>query len=88
MTDAFYWIAGVEVDSFEKIPQDMITKTIPAYTYAVLEYDPSLHEFNPYLYLHEWIKEKGYEQVEGFGFEEYQPYTGSQTSYRLYLPIK
>ncbi|QAS53127.1 GyrI-like domain-containing protein [Halobacillus litoralis] len=88
MTDAFHWIAGVEVDSFEKIPQDMITKTVPAHTYAVLEYDPSQHDFNPYPYLHKWITEKGYEQIEGFGFEEYHPYTGTETRYKLYLPIK
>ncbi|MGR9048288.1 GyrI-like domain-containing protein [Halobacillus faecis] len=88
MTDAFYWIAAVEVDSFEKIPPNMITKTIPAHTYAMLEYDPSVHEFNPYAYLHQWIKDEGYQQVEGFGFEEYKPYTGAETSYRLFLPIK
>ena len=88
MTDSFYWIAAVEVDSFEKIPTDMITKTIPAHTYAMLEFDPSVHDFNPYPYLHEWIEEKGYQQVDGFGFEEYHPYTGSATRYRLFLPIE
>lgn len=86
--DAFYWIAAVEVDSFEKIPQDMITKTVPAHTYAMIEYDPSLHDFDPYSYLHQWIVENGYQQVEGFGFEEYQPYTGQEGRYCLYLPIK
>ncbi|WP_226581777.1 GyrI-like domain-containing protein [Halobacillus litoralis] len=88
MNDAFYWIAAVEVDSFEKIPQDMITKTIPAQKYAMVEYDPSVHDFNPYPYLHQWIKDQGYDNVDGFGFEEYHSYTGSSTSYRLYLPIK
>ncbi|MGP4076271.1 GyrI-like domain-containing protein [Halobacillus sp. K22] len=87
-TESFYWIAAVEVDSYEKIPQDMITKTIPAHTYAVVEYDPSVHDFDPYPYLHKWIKEKGYIPVDGFGFEVYHPYTGSQTKYSLYLPIK
>lgn len=87
-SEEFYWLAAVEVDSYEKIPPDMITKTIPAHRYAVLEYDPDVHDFNPYPYLHRWIKENGYEAVEGFGFEEYYPYTGAKTKFTLYLPIK
>ncbi|MBH0230396.1 GyrI-like domain-containing protein [Halobacillus yeomjeoni] len=87
-TEAFYWIAAVEVDRYEKVPQDMITKTIPAHTYAVLEYDPSVHDFNPYPYLFKWIKEEGYELVEGFGFEVYHPYTGSETKFTLHLPVE
>ncbi|MBA2175053.1 effector binding domain-containing protein [Halobacillus locisalis] len=87
-TDTFYWMAAVEVDSYEKVPPDMITKTIPSHDYAVLDYDPDVHDFNPYPYLFEWIQEKGYELIEGFGFEVYHPYTGANTKYTLYLPIK
>lgn len=88
-SDPFYWIAAVEVDSFEKVPPDMITKTIPKQMYAMLEYDPDqCGELEPYPYLHAWIREQGYKQVEGFGFEEYHPYTGPNTKFTLYLPIE
>ncbi|MRG87196.1 GyrI-like domain-containing protein [Salinibacillus xinjiangensis] len=87
-TEAFTWIAGVEVTDLEQIPKGMVGKTIPAHKYVVLDYHPQTDDINPYQFIHNWLKDAGYEQTGNFGFSVYHPYTGEDTAYSLHIPIK
>ncbi|UOQ45147.1 GyrI-like domain-containing protein [Halobacillus salinarum] len=86
--DPFTWIAAVKVEGAEELPSGFLTKNIPAYTYAVLDYDPEIHAENPYPFLHRWAEEHEYQLIEGFGFESYHPFTGADTKFTLHLPVK
>ncbi|MBM7554249.1 GyrI-like domain-containing protein [Thalassobacillus pellis] len=86
-TEPFTWIAAVEVDNLDFIPEGMVWKALPAHQYATLSYNPSVDEMDPYQFLHGWIKENGYHQLGSFGFEMYEQYTGPDTEYTLYLPV-
>jgi len=87
-TEPFTWITAVEVESGDKVPEGMISKTIPAHTYAAVYYDPKTMTMNPYIDLHRWINEQGYTQIEGFGFEVHTSYEGDNTPYTLHLPVQ
>ncbi|MFG6115914.1 GyrI-like domain-containing protein [Halobacillus sp. MO56] len=87
-TEPFTWMAGVEVDSHDVLPPGMVARTFPDHQYATLQFNPAEHEFDPYQFLHKWIKQNGYEQIKGFGFELYEPYTGSQTMFTLHFPVR
>ncbi len=87
-TEEFTWIAGVEVSDFDNIPEEMISKAIPARKYAVLRYDPASDAYDPYQYLYEWMKNEGYEQIDDFGFELFLPYKGLDSEFVLHLPVR
>ncbi|KGX83208.1 GyrI-like domain-containing protein [Pontibacillus marinus] len=87
-TEPFTWITAVEVESVDNVPEGMISKTIPAHTYATVYYDPKIMKMNPYIDLHRWINEQGYTQIEGFGFEVHTSYEGDDTPYTLHLPVQ
>ncbi|WP_085504988.1 GyrI-like domain-containing protein [Thalassobacillus devorans] len=87
-TEPFTWIAAVEVDGHDNLPSGMVSRTFDEQDYAALDYDPDEHNFDPYPFLHKWINDNGYEQISGYGFERYEPYTGANTKFTLYLPVK
>ncbi|WP_221569067.1 GyrI-like domain-containing protein [Alkalihalobacillus sp. TS-13] len=87
-TEEFTWIAAVEVSHFDNIPEEMISKVIPARKYATLRFDPTTDNFDPYPYLHEWIQNQGLKQIDNFGFELFLPYKGVDSKFILHLPVK
>ncbi len=58
----YYYIAGLEVDSFADIPDGMTGKEIPTGHYAVFSYSgplDDLHSFFSYIYA-DWMPHSGY----------------------------
>lgn len=58
----YYYMAGLEVDSLDEIPEGMTGKEIPAAHYAVFSYSgslDSLHDFFGYIYA-DWMPHSGY----------------------------
>ena len=70
----WFYLAGVEVSSLEKIPTAMSGKVIPANTYAVFEYkgkiSSKLGELFGYIY-GEWLPKSGYVIAGSYDFECY-----------------
>ncbi|MBS3680487.1 GyrI-like domain-containing protein [Ornithinibacillus massiliensis] len=58
-----YW-ACMEVETFEDIPEGMVTLTIPAQSYAVWEHrGPTTGIMKSYEELHQWIDENHYNRL-------------------------
>ncbi|WP_240189943.1 GyrI-like domain-containing protein [Bacillus sp. P14.5] len=60
-----YWVC-VEVTAFEDVPEDMVTLTVPAQSYAVYHHQGSNKDImQSYGYLHKWIDASGYKRLKG-----------------------
>jgi len=58
-----YWVC-IEVDEYRDIPTGMVTLTIPAQRYAVINHTGSNVEIRKtYELLHTWIQENEYERI-------------------------
>jgi AraC family transcriptional regulator len=87
----FDYVAAVEVDRLEDIPEDMVGWEIPAQTYAVFSCTlPKIREAYDYA-LHKWLPDSGYDHTGGIEFELYtesfNPKEASSEFY-YYMPIK
>lgn len=92
-SERFTYIAGVEVETLEAIPDGMTGVDMPACTYAVFAYNGGLGEELPktmqYIF-GDWLPNSDFE-ISGDDFEYYDdrfnPVTGKGTFY-IYLPVK
>jgi len=91
--ESFTYVAGVEVENLEKIPEGMIGVELPAREYAVFAYTggigPELPKTMQYIF-GQWLPESDYE-ADGSDFEYYDdrfdPVTGQGTFF-IYVPVK
>jgi predicted transcriptional regulator YdeE len=71
----FTYYLALEVKDTQSIPEEMEFITVPAYTFASLEYKGSaVHE--AYTSLYTWVKEKGYTLIQN-DLEHLEEYPGS-----------
>lgn len=55
-----YWVC-FEVTDYERVPEEMVTLTVPPQSYAVTTYRGEASGiFHAYDALHEWVKQQGY----------------------------
>lgn len=91
-TDKFKWIAGVEVSSFNDIPEGMESITIPANTYACTTYRGTRDQaYLTYDFLYQWVEESEYELADTYGIEQYPKEEDHEETVHimeLMLPIK
>ncbi len=70
----WFYMAGVEVDSFDNMPIQMSAKVIPENTYACFEFKGAipqkLGEFFQKIYI-QWLPNSGYEQAGPYDIERY-----------------
>ena len=91
--ERFTYVAAVEVDSLDDIPEGMTGVRMPKRDYAVFAYDggigPNLRKMVQYIF-GEWLPSSGYEQ-EGADFEYYDdrfdPESGRGTFY-ICVPVR
>ncbi|MCG8499864.1 MAG: GyrI-like domain-containing protein [Firmicutes bacterium] len=75
----FNYVAGVETDSAEDVPEGMITKTVPAAKYAVFTHKGSVDKMGEtYNYIYgTWFPQSGYKRAEACDLEVYsERFTG------------
>ncbi|WP_252183368.1 GyrI-like domain-containing protein [Rossellomorea vietnamensis] len=59
-----YWVC-MEVSAFKDVPEDMVTLTVPAQSYAVYRHQGSNREIvKAYEDLHKWIETSGYKRLK------------------------
>jgi AraC family transcriptional regulator len=69
---SFRYIAGVEVEDFDDVPDSMITYTIPSSKYAIFEHKGLLSKLgNTYADLYESVMPKSGLKQKKFWFEKY-----------------
>jgi AraC family transcriptional regulator len=86
----------VEVDNFDRMPGDMVGRTLPGRTYAVFTHKGRLfphHLQQTYDYIYgTWVPRSGYELHGGFDFELYdERFTSIDdpgSEFDIYVPIK
>ncbi|MEN6521378.1 MAG: GyrI-like domain-containing protein [Armatimonadota bacterium] len=88
----FYYIAAMEVSSFDEVPDGMSTKTVPAAKYAVFTHKgpvSKLHDTFQKIYT-EWIPASGLEIAGNYCFEYYGGcFDNSENSLMdIYVPLK
>ncbi|MFP4498138.1 MAG: GyrI-like domain-containing protein [Vulcanimicrobiota bacterium] len=90
----FTEIACLEVSSFDQIPEGMVTKVIPANTYARFTHRGSLeglHKTYNYIY-HTWLPQSGYQRAGIYDFELYDQRFNmrepDKSEVDIYLPVK
>lgn len=70
----WFYMAGVEVGSFDSVPIQMSAKVVPENTYACFEFkgaiSPNLAEFFQKVY-NEWLPDSGYELAGPYDIERY-----------------
>jgi AraC family transcriptional regulator len=87
---AFEYLAGVEVDSLDDLPSDMVGWEIPALTYAVLPAHgfPEVGATCDY-FCREWLpKSKEYEEGEGLMIEHYPETFSQDLIIYLWFPVE
>lgn len=73
--NGFTYYLALEVEDGTAIPEEMELITVPACTFAIIEYKGEVvHE--AYTYLYTWIKENGYSLIQN-GLEHLEEYPGS-----------
>jgi len=85
------YLAGVEVEQAQDVPDGMTVWTVPEQTYAVFPCTlPTLHDAYRYAF-EEWLPQSGYQRAEGPDFElyseEFDPEDPASTMY-IYVPIQ
>jgi predicted transcriptional regulator YdeE/DNA-binding transcriptional MerR regulator len=85
------YLAGVEVDRVEDVPNGMTVWTVPEQTYAVFPCTlPTLHDAYRYAF-EEWLPQSAYQRADGPDFElyteEFDPQDPASTMY-IYVPIE
>jgi predicted transcriptional regulator YdeE/DNA-binding transcriptional MerR regulator len=86
-----HYLAGVEVEQVEDVPDGMTVWTVPEQTYAVFPCTlPTLHDAYRYAF-EEWLPQSGYRRGDGPDFElyteEFEPDDPASTMY-IYVPIR
>jgi predicted transcriptional regulator YdeE/DNA-binding transcriptional MerR regulator len=86
-----HYLAGVEVEQVEEVPDGMTVWTVPEQTYAVFPCTlPTLHDAYRYAF-EEWMPQSGYQRADGPDFElyteEFEPDDPASTLY-IYVPIQ
>ncbi|WP_199620765.1 GyrI-like domain-containing protein [Paenibacillus alkalitolerans] len=76
-----YWVC-VEVEDFVNVPQGMVTLSVPAQTYAVINHKGPNHQIrNSYEILHRWMTEQGFERnLEAWHLEIMQEWGSGDAS--------
>ncbi len=71
--DELHYIAGVPVSSFDDVPEGMVTREIPAGTYAVFTLKGPLTQFGRWCeqMYREWLPASAYEHGGGEDLEQY-----------------
>jgi predicted transcriptional regulator YdeE/DNA-binding transcriptional MerR regulator len=89
--EGLHYLAGVEVDQVEEVPDGMAVWTVPEQTYAVFPCTlPTLHDAYRYAF-EEWLPQSGYQRADGPDFElyteEFDPQNPASTMY-IYVPVQ
>jgi len=89
-TNAFDYVAGVEVRPDAEIPEDMHTVDVPEQTYAI--FTCTLDELGETIdgIYQEWLPESQYARVASPEFEHYDPEfdaSDANSTLELYLPV-
>lgn len=86
----FTYIAGMEVDQVEELPEDLARVELPEQTYAVFRTTlPEIGQRYQYIY-GEWLPQSGYERAPGPEFELYDDTfdpQNPQSLFDLYIPV-
>ena len=87
----FDYVAAIEVERIDDLPEGMVGWEIPAQTYAVFPCTlPKIREAYDFAF-HRWLPESSHEHSGGIAFEIYgesfNPQDGSSEFY-YYMPIK
>ena len=87
------YIAGVEVESFDDVPEGMITREVPERKYAVFTHRGPLSNLKftlDYIY-GPWAQKSDYKIVQGDDFEQYDDRfipAGDDSELDIYIPIE
>jgi predicted transcriptional regulator YdeE len=92
-TGEFEYVAGFQVDSGEDIPQGMVSRQVPAHTYAVFTHVGSLEKLrDTYTYIYQvWLPQSGYKLASGLDFERYDEDFkdfSPDSRFYIYVPIE
>lgn len=91
-TVGFSYICSIEVSDFDRVPDGMLARTIPAHLYAVFRHDgpiSSLPETMKYIW-GSWLPKSDYEYVEKPDFELFSPEAqpkGADKALFLHIPV-
>ena len=85
----FYYMAAVEVESYEDIPITAVAKTVPAHKYAVFTHTKTIEDLGEtYQYIYgTWFPHKEYTKNDFFDFECYTKDENGKPIVELYIPI-
>jgi AraC family transcriptional regulator len=87
----FDYVAGMEVESIEDLPEGMVGLDVPAQTYAIFPCTlPKIREVYDYA-LHQWLPQSPYQHTGGVEFELYDEDFNPQdpsSEFYYYMPIK
>ncbi|MFB3881261.1 MAG: GyrI-like domain-containing protein [Armatimonadota bacterium] len=85
----FEYLAGMAVNSKEKLPEGMVAWEIPAHTYAVFRANgvPDLMRVIGYVY-GEWLPKSGYEMADSYTFEYYGETFPTDGVIEVYFPVR
>ncbi|NPV88392.1 AraC family transcriptional regulator [Coprothermobacteraceae bacterium] len=84
------YMAGAEVDSFDFVPEGMVTMVLPKAKYAVFTHEGPLEKIGEtYDYIYrEWLPKSGYRQVAP-GFELYdERFSKPGDPFDIYVPVE
>ncbi|MFD2133996.1 GyrI-like domain-containing protein [Pseudogracilibacillus auburnensis] len=87
--DEFQWIAGVKVDEFSDIPEDMVRYELPENLYAIITYKgPKGEAGHIYDALYQWVDQSDYTLADSYGIEVYIDSEEDELEMDLCFPIK
>lgn len=87
----FDYMAGIEVENFDRVPDKIKTKELPSQEYAVFETTlPTIMDTIKKIYS-DWLPTSEYKRADGPEFEEYDPdFDPSipESTLLLYIPVE
>jgi predicted transcriptional regulator YdeE/DNA-binding transcriptional MerR regulator len=89
----FEYVAGFRVDRAGELPTNMVSRDIPAHTYAVFTHIGALEKLSDtYQYIYQvWMPQSGYKAVGGLDFEYYNgdfKDFAPDSRFYIYVPIE
>jgi predicted transcriptional regulator YdeE len=89
----FEYIAGVEVNSAEDVPEGMVSFEVPEQTYAVFTATMPTFVRTYKRVINRWLPKSGHKRIEGPEFEvytkEFDPQAKDERAqYEFYLPVE